>query len=136
MIGLTNIELELAKNNFQTALSLSDDLLREITPLGWINNPEILNRKADALIGLKRLDEALQTLTEACSLAEKLDAKHHLWTILSNLSDVSSQLGNQKESDMYRNQAREIIEFIAESLAKIDLKEKFLNQPRVKKLFT
>ena len=136
MIGLTNIELELAKNNFQTALSLSDDLLREITPLGWINNPEILNRKADALIGLKRLDEALQTLTEACSLAEKLDAKHHLWTILSNLSDVSSQLGNQKESDMYRNQAREIVEFIAESLAKIDLKEKFLNQPRVKKLFT
>jgi len=135
MITLASIELDLARNNFQTALSLIENLLEEISPLGWINNPEILNRKADALIGLGRLDEALQTLTEARSLAEKLDAKHHLWTILSNLSDVNSQLGKHKEADIYRKQARETVEFIAESLAKIDLKDAFLKQPRVQKLF-
>jgi len=135
MIGLTKIELELARNNFQTALSLSDDLLNEISPLGWINNPEILNRKADALIGLGRLDEALQVLTEAGSLAEKLDAKHHLWSILPNLSDVSYQLGKHKEADMYRKHARKTVEFIAERLGKIDLKDTFLKQLRVRKLF-
>ena len=135
MITLATIELELARNNFQTALSLSDELLKEIAPLGWINNPEILNRKADALIGLGRLGEALQILTEACSLAEKLDAKHHLWTILSSLSNVSSQLGKHKEAGIYREQAQEIVKFIAERLAKIDLKEAFLSQLRVKKLF-
>jgi len=134
MITLAAIELELAKNNFQTALSLSNNLLEEITPLGWINHPEILNRKAEALIGLGRLDEALQTLTEACSLAEKLDARHHLWSILSNLSDVSTRLGKQKDSNEFRKRARETVEFIAERLAKIDLKDSFLNQPRVKKL--
>jgi len=134
MITLASIELELSRNNFQTALSLSNDLLKEISPLGWINNPEIMNRKADALIGLGRLDEALQTLTEACSLAKKLDAKHHLWSILSSLSNASSQLDQHKEADMYREQAQEIVIFIAERLAKIDLKEDFLNQPRVKKL--
>ena len=135
MIGLTKIELELAKNNLPKALSLSDDLLKDISHLGWINNPEILNRKADALIGLGRFDEAHQTLIEACSLAEKLDARHQLWSILSRLSEISSQLGKYKEADMYRKQAREIVEFIAERLAKIDLKDAFMKQPRVKKLF-
>jgi class 3 adenylate cyclase/tetratricopeptide (TPR) repeat protein len=135
MIGLTNIELELVKNNLQTALSLSDHLLEDISPLGWINKPEILCRKADALIGLGRLDEAVQTLTEACTLAEKLDAKHHLWSILSRLSDVSSQLEKHKEAETYRIKARKTVEFIAERLAKINLKETFLKQPRVKKLF-
>ncbi|HEX6271252.1 MAG TPA: tetratricopeptide repeat protein, partial [Anaerolineales bacterium] len=134
MIKLAAIELELARNNFQAALSLSDNLLDEISPLGWINNPEIMYRKADALIGLGRLDEALQTLTEARSLAEKLDAKHHLWTILSSLSDVSSQLGRHKEADAYRKRAHEIVEFIAERLEKIDLKDSFLAQPRVRAL--
>ena len=94
-----------------------------------------MNRKADALIGLGRFNEALQILTEARSLAEKLDAKHHLWTILSSLSNVSSQLDQHSEADMYREQAQEIVKFIAERLAKIDLKDAFMKQPRVKKLF-
>jgi len=136
MINLAAIELELARHNFQKALSLSDSLLDEISPLGWINNPEILHRKADALIGLGRLDEALQILTEARSIAEKLDARHHLWTILSSLSDVSSQLGKHKEADAYRKQAREIVEFIAERLREIGLRDSFLKQPRVRKLMS
>jgi len=134
MITLATIELGLARNKFQEALSLSDHLLEEISAFGWIHNPEIMNRKAEALIGLDRLDEALQVLTEARSLAEKLDAKHHLWFILSSLSDVNSQLGKQDKADAYRKQAREIVEFIAERLAKVDLKDSFLNQHRVKKL--
>jgi len=135
IVGLTTMELELAKNNFETALSLGDNLLEEILPLGWINNPEILYRKADALIGLDRLDEALQALTEARSLAKKLGAKHHLWTILSSLADVNDKLGNHKEADIYRKQARETIEFIAERLENIGLKDSFLKQHRVMKLF-
>ena len=134
-IGLTTIELELAKNNFRTALSLCDALLEEIAPLGWINDPEILSRKADALVGLGRLDEAFQALTRARFLAEKLDARHQLWSILSSLSDVSTKLGNQQEADKYRNQTRKVIEFIADRLEKVGLKDSFLNQPRVSKLF-
>jgi tetratricopeptide (TPR) repeat protein len=136
MVGLTNIELELARNDFQAALSSSDKLLEEIYSLGWIYNPEILYRRADAQIGLGRLEEAFQSLTEACSLAEKLDARHHLWIILSSLSEVSTKLGKHKEADTYRRQAREIVEFIAERLREIDLRESFLNQPRVRKLMS
>ncbi|HSM70842.1 MAG TPA: adenylate/guanylate cyclase domain-containing protein [Anaerolineales bacterium] len=134
IMRLTAIELELGRNNYQSALLLSDDLLEEIAPLGWINNPEILSRKADALVGLGRLEEALQNLTEACSLAEGLDAKHYLWTILASLADVSSNLGEDNDADKFRRQARETVEFIAEGLEKVDLKEQFLRQPRVKRL--
>jgi len=118
----------------QSALLLSDELLEEITSMSWIFNPEIMYHKADALIGLGRLDKALQTLTEACSLAEKLDAKHHLWPILSRLADVSVQLGNQEQADDYRRQTRDVIEFIADRLEKVELKTSFLNQPRVQRL--
>ena len=134
MIKSAIIELELAKKNYEQALSLSNELLDEVSKLTWINNPEILYRKADALVGLGRLDEAFQNLTEACSLAEKLDAKHHLWSILSSLADVSSKLGNQQQADHYLKQTREVIEFIAERLKKVELKDSFLNQPRIKKI--
>ena len=135
IINLAYIELELAKNNFQDALLHCDELLDEISKLTWIHHPEILCRKADALIGLGRLDEALQDLTEACSLAEKLDLKFHLLGALSRMVDIHSQLGNQTEADMNRRQARDIVSFIAERLEKIELKEDFVSQPRVKKLF-
>jgi predicted ATPase len=134
MIKLVFIELELARKNYQTALSLSDELLEELSTLTWINKPEILYRRADALIGLGRLDKAHQSLTEACSLAEKLDAKHHLWPILSSLSNVNAELGNRQQADNYRKQAREVVGFIAERLKDVRLKKSFLNQPRVQKL--
>jgi len=134
IINLAYIELELAKNQFQDALLHCDDLLDEISKLTWIHHAEILIHKADALIGLGHPDKAIQTLTEACSFAEKLDAKYRLWVALSRLSDINSQLGKHKEADLYRKQAREIVDFIAERLEKIGLKDSFLNEPRVRRL--
>ncbi|HKJ37911.1 MAG TPA: hypothetical protein VJ972_03990, partial [Anaerolineales bacterium] len=134
IINLAYIELELAKNNFKDALSRCDVLLDEIIKLTWIHHPEILCRKADALVGLGRLDEALQALTEACSRAEKLDLKLHLLDALARMADINSQLGNQNEAETNRKQARNIVDLIAERLEKIDLKDSFLKQPRVQKL--
>jgi class 3 adenylate cyclase/tetratricopeptide (TPR) repeat protein len=134
MIGLANIELELARGNYQIALALSEELLNQIAPLSRADVHEINHRKADALIGLNRLDEALQTLTEAYSLAEKLGARHHLWSILSSLANVCAELGKQREADAYRKRARVVVSFIAEKLEKVELKDTFLNQPRVQKL--
>ena len=135
MAGLANIELELGRKNYQTALSLSDDLLTRLIPISRVDLHEVNHRKADALIGLSRLNEAHQTLTEACSLAEKLDAKHHLWSIQATLAGVNRKLGRQQEADVYLKRARIIVSFIAERLAKVGLKESFLNQSIVLELF-
>jgi len=134
MTGLASIELHLAKKDYPTALSLTHQLLSDISHLGWINKPEILYQKADALIGLGQLNEALQTLSEAGSLAEKLDAKHHLWTIYSSMARVNLELGNKKEAEKNKKQARTVVEFIAERLETIGLRDAFLSQVRVKKL--
>ena len=43
-------------------------------PLTRVDVPEVLRWKGIALIGLNQLDEALQVLTEACSLAKETNS--------------------------------------------------------------
>ena len=131
---LANIELAISRGDHESGLRLIEELLSEVTPLTRVDIPEILRWKANALIALGQFDEAHQVLTEACSLAKRLDAKPQLWPILASLGTVNSKLGNHKEAEANRDEARAIIQQIAESLHEIGLNESFLNQPRVQKL--
>ena len=69
-------------------------------------------------------------------MSEKLDTKFHLWVILSSLSDVSEKLGQQEEAKNYRKQAQEIVLSIADRFEDHELKQSFLNQPRIQKLMS
>jgi len=131
---LANVELAIAKGEYDKALLLVDGLLSEVTPLTRVDVPDVLRWKGIALLGLNRLDEALQVLTEACSLANELGAKLQLWLVLSSLADVNEKLGNNKEVKSNLEEARKIIEQIAESLREVGLAESFLNQPQVQKV--
>jgi len=133
-VCLANIELAMAKNDFELALSFADELLDEVTPLTRVDVPEVLHWKGNALFGLGRFDEALQILTEACSLAKQSDSNLHLWVILTDLAKVQLELGYQKEAEDSLAQGHNIVQQIAESLHEAGLSESFLNQPRVKKL--
>jgi len=133
-VCLANIELAMAKKEFEKALSFADELLDEVTPLTRVDIPEVLHWKGNALFGLGRFDEALQALTQACSLAKQSDSNLHLWVILTDLAKVQFELGNQKEAEDSLVAGRKIMEQIAESLYEVGLAESFLNQPRVKKL--
>ncbi|MCI0550561.1 MAG: tetratricopeptide repeat protein, partial [Anaerolineae bacterium] len=133
-VCLANIELAVAKGEYAGALSLSEELLDETAPLTRVDIPDVLRWKGLALIGLNRLDEALHTLTEACSLARETDSNLHLWVILANLAEVQSKLGNVKDAEDSLEEGRRIVQQVAESLREIGLSETFLNQPRVKKL--
>src|SRR6185503_1581101 len=77
---LANIELAISRGDHDSGLKLADDLLNEATPLTRVDIPEVLRWKGNALIGLGQLGEAHQVLTEACSLAKRLEAKPQLWT--------------------------------------------------------
>jgi len=133
-VCLGNIELAVAKKEFDKAISLIKELLDEVEPLTRVDVPDILRWKGLALLGLNRDEEALQTLTEACSLAKRMDAKPQLCSILSSLADVHAKLGNHKEATANKEEARTIVKQIAESLHEIGLAELFLNQPQVQKL--
>jgi len=110
--------------------------LAEVTPLTRVDVPDVLRCKGMALLGLNRLDEALQVLTEACSLAKDLGANPQLWSSLAILADVNEKLGNKKQAASNLEEAREIIEQVAESLLEIGLRDSFLNQPRIKELMS
>jgi class 3 adenylate cyclase/tetratricopeptide (TPR) repeat protein len=128
---MANIELAVSTGRHEQALKLIDDLLDEVLPLTRVDIPEVLRRKGDALFALGRLDEAHQVLTEACSMARGMGANPQLWPILASLSKVNSKMGNEKEAGKNIEQARRIIEQIAEDLREIGLRESFLNRPQV-----
>ncbi len=103
-VCLANIELAVAKKDFDQALALVKELLDEVTPLTRVDIPEVLRWKASALIGAGRMDEAHQALTEACSLARDSESRLHLWLILSDLAEVHLKFGDQKEAEANREE--------------------------------
>lgn len=133
-VVLANIELAYAKGNYATALSLTDDLLDEVAPLTRLDVPDVLRWKGLILTRLDRDEESLRVLTEAYFLANGIGAALQLWLSYAALADVHKKLGNEREAESNRNEARRIIEGIAESLREVGLTESFLNQPRVKEL--
>jgi tetratricopeptide (TPR) repeat protein len=131
---LANVELAVSEGDYELGLKLADDLLNEVTPLTRVDIPEVLRWKGLALLGLNRLDEAHQTLTEAWSRAKEHGASLHLLPISVSLAEVNSKLGREKEAEESRAEGRKIAERMAESLREVGLTESFLDQPRVKKL--
>jgi tetratricopeptide (TPR) repeat protein len=131
---LANIELAYAKGEYATALRMIDELLEEVVPLTRLDVPDVLRHKGLTLIALHREEEALHILTEACSLASGMGADLQLWLSYASLANIQERLGNNREAETKRNEARKIIRQIAESLHEIELADAFLNQPRVKEL--
>ena len=133
-VCLANIELAVKKNEFSNALSLVDTLLDEVMPLTRVDVPEVFHWKGNALFGLGRVDEALQSLTHAHSLAEQSGSNLYLWLILTDLARVQLELGHQEQAEDSLKEARKIVRQIAESLHEVGLTESFLNQARVMKV--
>ena len=131
---LANIELAVAKGEYDKALDLAEDLLKEVFPLTRVDVPELLRWKGVALLGLHRLEEAQQVLTEARTRAEATNSNLYLWLILADLADVNAKLGNHEEAEANRGQARKIVALIAESLVEVGLRDSFLEQPWVQAL--
>jgi tetratricopeptide (TPR) repeat protein len=131
---LANIELAFAKGEYEKALTLADELLNETTPLTRVDIPEVLRWQGLAYQRLDRLDEAYQRLTRARSLAQGTGSNLHLWAILANLAEVDAKLGRHEQANANLEQARKIVEQIADSLTEVGLRETFLGQPRVRVL--
>ncbi len=132
MVSLANVELALARENFEEALSLVDELLAEALTITRAGIPEVLYNKAKALLGLKRVEDAHKILIEAKSLATAMGSNQHLWQILSSLAELENQLGRHQEAESMRAEAREIINTIADRLEGAGLRLSFLEQAKVR----
>jgi tetratricopeptide (TPR) repeat protein len=99
-----------------------------------VDVPEVLRWRGLALLGLKRLQEAQQTLAEAYALAKEMVAHLHLLPILIDLAEVNSKLGKRQEAAENLAEARTLATQMAESLREIGLHDSFMNQPRIQRL--
>ncbi len=107
-VCLANIELAVAQKDFDLALTLSQELLAEVTPLTRVDIPEVLRYKASALIGLGRSDEAHQALTEACQPGKRhriqaacFGSSYRIWRMFH------AKLGHPEEAEANRRRSVE-----------------------------
>jgi predicted ATPase/class 3 adenylate cyclase len=129
-------ELELGRGDYQTALEGAEEyvkLVREAEARAFI--PYGLFYKGQALSALGRLEEAEQALREASQWAEQLGSRRIWWKCLASLAEVTARQGKEAQAEVYRGQAREIIEFIAEHAGSAELRESFLSLPEVRGVY-
>jgi tetratricopeptide (TPR) repeat protein len=88
--------------------------------------------KGRALIGLERFDEAETVLSAAKQLAEEIGSRRNLWQILIALSEIELKRGHEMAAYKLRQQARQIVEYIAAHITQIDLRESFVDLPHIR----
>jgi tetratricopeptide (TPR) repeat protein len=120
-------ELAAAEGNLNKALQLVDEFLYKIRQDGMVSLiPEKLLLEAKILSKLDRHDEAYDVLIEAHSLATEQNARSVLWQICSRLAEMEVSRGNLTEAQSLKEQAREVIDYIAEYAGRDDLCTSFL----------
>jgi hypothetical protein len=94
---------------------------------------DVLYFKGRAQLALNQLDAAHATLIAARAEAEALTSRRTLWRILDALGELDTSRGHHAEAHALRQQAREIVQFIADH-APAEYRASFLNQPDVRAL--
>ena len=76
------------------------------------------------------LDQASEVLREARAVAGKIGQRTVLWQILAALAEIEEQQGNKDKAKTYRDEARNIIDYIAGHSGS-ELRSSFLSMPEV-----
>jgi predicted ATPase len=131
-------EAELARKNqdydraLQVANQLSDQLIqlkiKAFLPFIWHTRATILFARGDS-------EEARLALVEARDLAQAQTSRYILLLILNTLSWLEGRRGNATEARRLGQEAREIIQFIANH-APPSLRQRFLEQPLIQTILT
>lgn len=128
-------ELALAKGDYGRVIEVIDEFLEELSARHIQSfAEEALFLKAQAQLGQGERALARQTLSAAREAAEKMLARRVLWEMLALSSELALTDGDATEAESLREQAREIVGYIAEH-APPDLRESFLQLPKVRRLF-
>ena len=123
------ISITLRTGEHDQALQMTEvsiDLLRKI-------NLHLFLR-GQALKGLGRGDEAYNSLEEARAQAQSLHLNRVLWQILAQMADIETTRGNKVKAANLLQQARSVIQAIADNIAQDDLRASFLALPEVGKV--
>jgi tetratricopeptide (TPR) repeat protein len=133
-LALAGIELALARENWSGAALLAQEIVGHLEPRGMrYLLPEVRLLQARAHLALGQDDGALAALQTARAEAEALGSRRLLWPILAALAEIASARG-QVEATSLRQQAREIVNYIAARAPTPALRQSFLASAGVQSL--
>ncbi|MCP4540311.1 MAG: hypothetical protein GY832_24495 [Chloroflexi bacterium] len=125
---LAEAQLALAQGDHAHAITVMDELsalLRKNSMRAYL--PDALYLKGKALLAQNQVDKAHEVLAEACAVAETIGSRRSLWSILFTLSQIEAARGNTAEAANLRQQAQEVIEYIADHAGTPELRTLFLD---------
>jgi ATP/maltotriose-dependent transcriptional regulator MalT len=127
---LTEVEWALGRGNYEEVLVLTETSVKLFHRLKMRSyQPRLLDIRGQALLTLGQPEEAVACWQEARQSAEALGAQMRLWPVLLALSQLET---NPAEARRLRQQAQEIVRYIADHIDPLELQESFLNLPQVK----
>jgi len=128
-------ELALRKGEYQAALEISAKSSQRMKELdGGSYLPYALHNQGRALLALGRTAEAEEVFEECAQWAARQRSRYAWWKCLAALAELRLQQGDEAGVAAYREQAREVIEFIADHAGTEDLRDSFLNIPEVQEV--
>jgi tetratricopeptide (TPR) repeat protein len=127
-IILAEGELALWQGDYERAMTAVDTLLTSL-PQFEADIPKALYLQSQALLGLGQDEAARECLLEARTKAESIGSQRMLWQILAMLATIET---DPAEAKRLRQQARNIVEYIADQIPTSELRTSFLNLPHVR----
>lgn len=133
--GLAEIELALAQQAYDLAVTLADRLITDMqTGSLHLALAEAFHLKSKALLVLGRRQESYLTLQAGRQEAEAIGSRWALWPILIALAELEVEQGNPSEAKLLRQAAEEIIISIASHISPAELRAAFLQQSQIQQL--
>lgn len=119
-------------DNFEAALKITDSQAADLRRFGMRSFlPATLDVAGQALLGLGQIDEARKRFLEAREVAEALGACSPLWRNLWHLSQIEE---NQDQAAGLRQEAKDLVNYIAEHAGSSSLRASFLAMPEIRAL--
>ncbi|MEK6587619.1 MAG: tetratricopeptide repeat protein, partial [Chloroflexota bacterium] len=130
--GLLRAEVLLAIQDFQATLELVDEKLDQLAALNArYFLPQFRLNKARALRGLGKPTEAQDVLEQARREAEAMGLRMTLLSILLELAELASELGDEQKAQISRQAARDVVRFITDHVDEEELRKSFLALPGI-----
>jgi tetratricopeptide (TPR) repeat protein len=138
-LPLADAELALAKQAFGHAVAVIEALVARLRKVGMRSFlADALHFKGKALLAQGRVEAARAAWMEARAEAEALGSRRVLWPVLAALAEIEAGRGNTTEAQALRQQARDIIAYIADHCppdpsagSGQSLRDSFLHLPEV-----
>ncbi|MCC7353202.1 MAG: hypothetical protein IT330_05535 [Anaerolineae bacterium] len=130
---LADFELGMVRQTYSQLVALAEIRLERLKKLGArALLPYVLYYRGMAFLEQRQVDEAYAALVQARVEAETRTVRHIWWKILAALSRVERARGNQTAAKSFCQQAREIVDFIAERAGSPQLRASFLSSSSVR----